>query len=187
MLSRIRNPFLLVGCLAGVIWAADATAVWVNVPFVKQERNGCGAASIAMVMQYWQRQQGQGISDSANAPRIQRALYSEKAHGIYASEMGRYFGEHGFRTVDFQGTWGDLKQHVEKGRPLIVALRPHSATELHYVVVAGVDVNRGLVVVNDPAERKLLEREWPQFEREWKAAGNWTLLAVPREDARHAP
>jgi len=26
--------------------------VWLDVPFVKQEKDGCGAASIAMVMQY---------------------------------------------------------------------------------------------------------------------------------------
>ena len=36
----------------------NLSGVWLDVPFVKQEKNGCGAASIAMVMQFWQRQQG---------------------------------------------------------------------------------------------------------------------------------
>ena len=51
---------------------------------------------------------------------------------------------------------------------------------LHYVVVAGLDWQRGMVLQNDPAGRKLLEQGRSDFETEWKAAGNWTLLAVPQ-------
>jgi len=168
--------------LASVVWAAQA-ALWIDVPFVKQERNGCGAASIAMVVEYWQHQQGR--SGRADAAEIQRALYTEKVHGIYASQIERYFEEHGFRVFAFAGEWDDLEQHVRKGRPLIVALKP-GAGDLHYVVVAGVDEQRRLVLVNDPAERKLLEREWQTFAQEWKGAAHWTLLAVPREGASSA-
>jgi ABC-type bacteriocin/lantibiotic exporter with double-glycine peptidase domain len=180
MFRSFPRGLVLACCLVSALWAAEA-AVWIDVPFVKQERNGCGAASIAMVMQYWQRQQGRLADPQANAGDIQRALYSTKAHGIYASVMERYFEEHQFRTFSFRGEWIDLVQHAEKGRPLIVALKPESGAELHYVVVAGVDRERELVLVNDPAERKLLEREWQTFQREWKGAGNWALLALPRE------
>jgi ABC-type bacteriocin/lantibiotic exporter with double-glycine peptidase domain len=181
MVRGIPRALVLVCCLAGVLWAAD-TASWIDVPFVKQERNGCGAASIAMVMQYWRRQQ-RAEDQASDAGQIQRALYSEKAHGIYASEMVRYFENHAFRTFAFRGEWNDLVQHLHKGRPLIVALKPEPGAELHYVVVAGVDDDRKLVLINDPADRKLLEREWRKFEPEWKGAGYWTLLAVPLEGA----
>ena len=110
----------------GMILAAQQPGVWLDVPFVRQEKNGCGAASIAMVMQYWQRQQGEVAS--ADAEQIQRALYSRRAHGIYASDMERYFQQHGFRTFAFAGEWKDLKEHLEKGRPLIVALKPGAPT-----------------------------------------------------------
>lgn len=182
MLPRFGTRLALAGCLAAAVWAAQS-AVWIDVPFVKQERNGCGAASVAMVIDYWQHHQGR--SGSADAAQIQRALYTEKAHGIYASQIERYFDEHGFRVFAFAGEWNDLEQHVRKGRPLIVALKPDSGG-LHYVVVAGVDDERRLVLVNDPAERKLLAREWKTFGREWKGAANWTLLAVPREGASSA-
>ena len=182
MFRGFLKQLMLACCLASALWAAEAV-VWIDVPFVRQERNGCGAASIAMVMQYWQRQQGRSEDPQANAGEIQRALYSKKAHGIYASEMERYFEEHQFKAFAFRGDWADLTEHVEKGRPLIVALRPESGSKLHYVVVAGIDQERQLVLVNDPAERKLLEREWQTFQREWKGAGNWALLALPREDA----
>ena len=163
--------------LGGMVLAAQHGGVWLDVPFVRQEKNGCGAACIAMVMQYWQRQQRN--LPRADPEQIQRALYSRWAHGIYASDMERYLQQHGFRTFAFAGEWKDLKEHLEKGRPLIVALNPGRAG-LHYVVVAGLEWQQGVVLKNDPAERKLLKQGRSNFEKEWKAAGNWTLLAVPQ-------
>ena len=110
--------------VCGVLLAADLPGVWLDVPFVKQEKDGCGAASIAMVMQYWQAQQGQPPSDTSDATQIQRTLYSAKAHGIYASDMERYFQEKGFRTFTIRGEWEDLEQHLRQGTSLIVALKP---------------------------------------------------------------
>jgi len=134
-----------------------------------------------MVMQYWQRQQGNPASADSNAAQIQRQLYSAKAHGIYAADMERYFKEKGYRTFTIRGEWADLEQHLDKGRPLVVALKPSGGdSPLHYVVVAGVD--HEVVLVNDPAQRKLLKQDRSSFEREWSAAGNWTLLALPQAE-----
>ncbi len=176
MVARTKSLVVCL-CFGGLLWGAE-NGVWLDVPFVSQGKNGCGAASIAMVMQYWQRQQGQ--VPSADAKQIQQRLYSSKAHGIYAPDLKRYFAEHGFRTFVFRGQWTDLKEHLEKGRPLVVALKPSGQAEFHYLVVAGFDGVHGLVLTNDPAERKLLKRERLDFEKEWKATGNWTLLAVPQ-------
>jgi ABC-type bacteriocin/lantibiotic exporter with double-glycine peptidase domain len=170
---------MMVGACALTI-AADSSGAWLDVPFVKQEKNGCGAASIAMVMQYWQRQQGLAPTAIADAPEIQRSLYSSKAHGIYASDLERYFEQHRYRAFAFEGRMQDLEDHLAKGRPLIVALQPAAKTPLHYVVVAGIDPTKSIVFVNDPAERKLLQQDFATFEKEWKGTGNWTLLAVPQ-------
>lgn len=178
---RCAARLVLCVCLCGALFGAGSSGVWLNVPFVKQEKNGCGAACIAMVMQYWQRHQWN--LSGADAKQIQRALYSRHAHGIYASAMQRYFQQHGFRTVAFHGEWEDLKENLEKGRPLIVALKT-AHDSLHYVVVAGLDWRQGVVLKNDPAKRKLLRQERSDFEKEWKAVGNWTLLAVPCQAGR---
>lgn len=167
---------LVMFCLGGVFLAAEGKSIGLDVPFVKQEKNGCGAATIAMIMEYWQRQPGQSPK-VPDAQQILRDLYSKEAHGIYAYDMESYFREHGFRTFAFAGEWSDLQQHLEKGRPLIVALRPGSGASLHYVVVAGLEP--GYVLTNDPSERKLLKQARSNFEKEWKAAKHWTLLAVP--------
>jgi ABC-type bacteriocin/lantibiotic exporter with double-glycine peptidase domain len=177
----IRTAILCLGT-CGVLSAASLHSAWLDVPFVKQEKGGCGAASIAMVMQYWQRQQNEPASQDSDVSQIQRALYSPRARGIYASDMERYFEENGFRTFTIRGEWEDLEQQLDKGRPLIVALKPGGGS-LHYVVVAGLDGERALVMVNDPAQRKLLKEERSSFEREWSAAGKWTLLALPQSGA----
>lgn len=181
-MSRIRT-YLCCVVMLGAAFAADLPGVWVDVPFIPQEKNGCGAASIAMVMQYWERQQGR--SPDANAEQIQRELYSRPAHGIYASDLKNFLDQQGFRTFALRGDWDELKQHLSKGRPLIVALAPSSrGGPLHFVVVAGMDDQQGLVMLNDPAQRKLLKESRSNFEREWSAAGKWTLLAVPGAVAR---
>jgi uncharacterized protein YvpB len=132
-------------------------------------------------MQYWRAQQGLPANQTSDAIQIQRALYSAKAHGIYASDMERYFQEKQFRTFTIRGEWEDLEQHLDKGRPLIVALKP-AAGALHYVVVTGLGPD--IVMLNDPAQRKLLQQDRSSFEREWNAARKWTLLALPQTQPR---
>jgi ABC-type bacteriocin/lantibiotic exporter with double-glycine peptidase domain len=164
--------------------SAQPSAIWLDVPFIKQEKDACGAASIAMVMQYWLRQQGRPSDSSADAAHIQHVLYSSKAHGIYASEMEHYFQQGGFHTFTIRGEWKDLKDHLQQGRPLIVALESGTGGgDLHYAVVTGFDSSQNLVLLNDPARRKLLKQDRASFEREWSATGKWTLLALPESDA----
>ena len=134
-----------------------------------------------MVMQYWIRQSGQQPSDAADASHILSQLHSPEAHGIYASAMERYLQQQGYQAFILRGQWSDLEQHLRKGRPLIVALRPmENSRALHYVVIAGLDPARNLVMFNDPAGRKLEKLDRRTFEKEWKVTGNWTLLAVPQ-------
>ena len=179
MLVRTLSRVAVLLCLCGELFASSPSGVWLDVPFVKQEKNGCGSASVAMILQYWQHVQSQAAT--ANAEQIQQMLYSSKAHGIYASDLERYLDDHGYQTFAFRGEWSDLKEHLKKGRPLIVALKPPRQAEFHYVVVTGVDWIQDLVLTNDPSERKLLKQTRFDFEKQWKATNNWTLLAVPRQ------
>jgi ABC-type bacteriocin/lantibiotic exporter with double-glycine peptidase domain len=165
--------------MCAVTFAAGLANLWLDVPFVQQQKDGCGAASIAMVMQYWEQHLGEPVRPETEPAPILRALYSGSAHGIYASAMVRYFQQNGYRAFAFAGQPGDLERQLQQGRPLIAALKPGVGPSLHYVVVVGLDGPRKLVLVNDPAQRKLLRQDQSQFEREWKAAGNWILLAVP--------
>src|ERR1700722_4373941 len=180
MVLQMPQRLICILCLCGFVFAAGP-GVWLDVPFIRQEKDGCGAASIAMVMQYWRLQQHKQVDASADAVTIQHILNSQKDHGIHASDLERYFQQNGFKTFAFAGKWDDLKQHVEKGRPLIAALKPSALeSSLHYVVVVGVDPAQDLIYLNDAAQRKLLKQDRASFERQWAAVGHWTLLALPK-------
>ena len=193
MLRSAPKRLLASLCLCGVLLAAAPAGLWLDVPFIQQEKEGCGAASAAMVMQYWLKQQAKPASTDADARQIQRALYSHPGHGIYASDLENYLQQHGFRIFVFNGTWDDLKQHLEKGRPLIAALKPASGNvPLHFVVVVGLDSEPSseqssepdIVLLNDPAQRKLLKQARSTFEKQWSATGRWLLLALPQSESQ---
>jgi ABC-type bacteriocin/lantibiotic exporter with double-glycine peptidase domain len=150
------------------------------VPFVPQEKNGCGAAVIAMVVQYWNREQGRPAEVDVKA--IHRDLYSHAARGVYASDLERYIQSRGFRTFAFKGTWEDLDSHLRKGRPLVVALKS-GRDDLHYVVATGLDSHQNLILKHDPAGRELMKQHRTEFESQWRGANNWTLLALPGDSS----
>ena len=112
-----------------------------------------------------------------------RTLHSDQAHGIYARDMERYFAQNGFRTFAFSGKWSDLEQNLAAGRPLIAALKPGRGLPLHFVVIAGLVPSEHVILLNDPAQRKLLKEDDARFQQEWKAAGNWILLSLPQPAA----
>ena len=174
----------LVLSLFAVVLAQSQTAensgIWLDVPFIRQTADGCGSASIAMLLRYWGAHGTPVAAGRGDADAIQKLLYSRKGHGIFASDVERYLKESGFRVFALRGSWGDLREHLAQGRPLIISLEPgNSRAPLHYVVVTGMDWQREAVFVNDPARGKLLRIERPEFEKEWLAARNWMLLAVP--------
>lgn len=176
-------PWLILIAAAATLWAEAPRALWIDVPFVAQPSDGCGAASLSMVMQYWAEKHAVAASVDSDVMRIQHELFVPRAHGIPAVAMSEYLRQHGFQAFAFAGKWSDLEAQISKGRPLIVALRPQGQRELHYVVIVGVDSAHGLVTMNDPAERKLLNEERARFEKEWSATHNWILLAVPNATA----
>src|SRR5207247_6399865 len=75
---------------------------------LKQAKNGCGPASVSMVMAYWRP----GGSDPAG---IERALYSRDT-GTFAADIERFFSQEGFSAFAFQGEWADLAQRSEERR-----------------------------------------------------------------------
>ena len=132
-----------------------------------------------MIMQYW----SVGTPRAKDPIAIRRRLYSEEAQGIYSSDLQKYLQVNGFSTFAFKGEWSDLHRHLSRGRPLIVGLGNRTRSSLHYVVVVGLDLERERVLLNDPARKKLVQMDRKQFEKSWKSTNNWTLLAVPQQQA----
>jgi ABC-type bacteriocin/lantibiotic exporter with double-glycine peptidase domain len=164
----------------GAVFASDPPAIWIDVPFVSQSKEGCGSAALSMVTQYWAQQAGKPASPQMDAAKVQELLYSRRQKGIPASAMEKYLQERGYRAFAFRGEWRDLQHHLQQGRPLIVCLKASGARgPLHYAVVVGLEAGREFIFLNDPAKGKMLRMSREGFQSEWDSAKNWTLLAVP--------
>jgi uncharacterized protein YvpB len=161
--------------------ALTCRAEWIDVPFVAQRQNGCEAAVTAMVMQYWGAKGFGAAGKASDAATISNSIHSGETNGMAGARIGEYFRRQRFDAYVFAGSWEDLAWHVARGRPLIVSVRNGgSQAPLRYVVVAGLDEKQGVVFVNDAARRKLDRIDRQSFESDWKAGGNWTLLALPQ-------
>ncbi|MDE3110611.1 MAG: C39 family peptidase [Acidobacteriota bacterium] len=178
MPRRAAPALVALAAFIAVLACAAQPALWIDVPFVAQSPEGCGSASIAMVMKYWSKKDAQ--PGPPDVRKIQAQLYSPKLGGISTSALEDSFRQSGYSVFAFQGTWDDLAHHIQLGRPLIVGLQASGPLgPLHYVVVVGIDSARGFPFVNDPAQRKMQRLSRQGFESEWSHTRNWTLLALP--------
>lgn len=134
-----------------------------------------------MVMQYWDAQGYRSGKAAEDVETIQKHVYSRRLHGATPAALERYLQRNGYRTFAVTGSWQQLGRQLRKGRPLIVALRPSGQRALHYVVIDGIDPERGLIMMNDPELRKLLPESRRRFEKDWSATHQWMLLVVPRK------
>lgn len=174
MLFRIATAAL-------ISFAAAAQPKWLDVPFVAQDAAGCGHASIAMLMQYWQ-QRSAAVSEKAAQFEIIRAALADRStkQGVSGEALKAYLQENGFRAFVIDGEPADLRQHLAKGRPVVVCLGPRSGrSPLHFAVLAGMD--DADVYLNDPTRGRLFRQSLEGFLRDWKRSGNWMLLAVPAQ------
>lgn len=151
--------------------AAAASLPPLKVPFFRQEKNGCGAASVAMVAHYW------SPHTAPSHASVYGALIDTGRKGIQLAHMKQYLEKLGYRAFTLRGRWTDIEQHLAKARPLIVTLRDPRARRLHFAVVTGVEERH--VWLNDPTRKRAYRADRARFEKQWASAGNWLLLATP--------
>jgi len=149
-------PFLLVAIL--------------DVPYVPQQKDTCGAAALAMVLQFW------GVAVSHH--EVAQQLVQPELRGIAGSRLAAFAAGRGMTAVAHAGDIDHLRDHVGKGRPMIVAWAMGRGRH-HDVVVIGFDEAQGRVIVHDPARGAARRVELETFRRRWSGAGNWTLLVAP--------
>ncbi len=160
-------------------FTAIACAASLDVPYVHQQKQGCGPASVAMVMQYWEHQGARFSEGAATPATVYRALYRPDLHGASSTEMAAYLRANSFAAFEIDGEWKDLNGNLSRGRPVVVSLRPSEKAPFHYVVVVGVEDSQ--VVVHDPARRADVAIPAEQFQKEWRRSGNWALIAAPEQ------
>ena len=145
-------------------------------PLVRQAKNGCGAASLAMVLGYWAAELP-GV-ELQSPERIYAQMKAAEDGGLPLAEMKRFLQDHGFNAFTVRSTFEDVETHLSKRRPLIAALDHGSRAGLHYVVLSGFDDKR--VRLHDPARSKPKRVSRKKFQKQWEAADRWLLIAAPK-------
>lgn len=161
-----------------MVAALLAASFVLPVPFVPQKKDTCGAASLGMVLAYWDR--------AVPHDEIADALVLKDLHGIPGSRLAGFARDRGLRAVAYEGDLDQVHDYVDKGRPLIVAWKV-GKDRYHNVVVTGFDDEEADVFVNDPAkgEHRRVSRE--KFEERWAGADHWTLLVLPEAEPYEEP
>ncbi len=166
----VAASMLAAGCLA-------AAGAQLRVPFFPQDENGCGAASVAMVMRFWMDERPDAVAAAPSPQEVYEVLYRPERKGIRLSDMKRFFEERGFRAFTLRGQWSDVEEQLAKGRPLIAGLKDGPRKPLHFVVLTG--AGSRFVWLSDPTRKKPGRMGRGEFEKRWESAERWILLAAP--------
>ena len=156
--------------LALVVAAAAPSFTIDGVPFVKQDSQYCGPASLASVLGYY--------GDAADQKAIGEAVYCEKIKGALITDLENFARQRGYRARTGRGTPEDIRDFVARKRPVIVLvdLGFWVVSKPHYLVVFGYN-DSGFVAHDGYEAAKLYP--YGDFRTIWEKAGSTYLLVHP--------
>jgi len=153
-------------CLVLVL-GAGASHIIPGVPFVMQDSQYCGPASLSSVLSYY--------GDSVDQKTIGGEVYSPKLQGALITDLENYGRKRGFRTKIGRGLVGDIKKFVSENRPVIVLVDVGFwvISKQHYLVVYGYNEEGFLAHTGYEAAHVY---SYDEFEKLWEKAGRSFLL-----------
>jgi hypothetical protein len=167
------------GLLLIVLGGAQATAQTVSapapgalapldVPFLAQGELLCGGAAAAMVERWWGRRSVYATDFAA--------LVRPAERGIRTTELAAEVRAQGWRTEVFDGTPALLREHLERGEP-VIALIQVAPLRFHYVVVLAWSADT--VTYHDPARAPSRRVAAARFIAAWHGASDWAMVIRP--------
>jgi len=151
-----------------------------TVPFENWlERNYCGPACLAMVLNYWDE------TRSFSQRKITDEIYDSANEATYNSELVLYPRTQGFESYSFQGDLRILKEVIGKGIPVIVLTKTIKQIDKgHYRVVIGFDEDEDQIIFHDPyfGDRKAMTSK--DFMKVWELGkgrnqSRWMMAVIP--------
>jgi len=138
-----------------------------GVPFVKQDRQQCGPASLASVLSFY------GLSIQPDS--IGEAVYDKRIKGSLITDLENFARRSGFRTESGQATVEKLKGFLDQKKPVIVLidLGFWLASRPHYMVLFGY-TEKGFIAHDGETASKMYD--FSGFRKKWEKMGNTYLL-----------
>ena len=151
-----------------------------TVPFEKWlERNYCGPACLAMVLNYWDE------TRSFSQRKITDEIYDSESETTYNSDLVLYPRTKGFESYSFQGNLRILKDVVGKDIPVIVLTKAiKQIAKGHYRVVIGFDDDEDQIIFHDPYFGDRTAMTSKDFMKVWELGkgrnqSRWMMAVVP--------
>jgi ABC-type bacteriocin/lantibiotic exporter with double-glycine peptidase domain len=154
--------------IALAVIAGEVSAFQIeSVPFVKQDRQQCGPASLASVLSFY------GVSVQANS--VSEVTYDPRIGGSLITDLENFARRLGFRTESGQGTVEKVKGFINQKMPVIVLidLGFWLASKPHYLVLFGY-TEKGFIAHDGERASKIYD--YSEFGKKWDKMGNTYLL-----------
>lgn len=156
-------------------------SAYLSVPYILQEVNHCGPASLSMVMAYY----GESVD------QLDLGLDIVNEHGVTTGELIRRASDYGFDAKVYSCSFESLLYFVSKGKPVITRVLNYAGTNGHFVTVIGYDTESRTVFVNDPGDYESTEVSFNDFKDIWDIdsledknnSWNQMILVTPSDKA----
>ncbi|HOD35404.1 MAG TPA: C39 family peptidase [Syntrophales bacterium] len=150
-----------------LIASTAATHIIEGVPFVKQDSQYCGPASLSSILSFY--------GDTVDQKTIGQDTYCEKFKGALITDLENFARKRGFKTRSGRGTLEDIRSAVSGGTPVIVLVDRGfwMVSRTHYLVIFGYD-DGGFIAHN--GYRASQRFPYPEFQKLWTKAGSTYLL-----------
>ena len=140
MIAPVAAAALLAGC------ASPGPFVLIDVPFMEQPPNRCGAASLEMVAQYLGAEVDRAVLD--------HEIYIPALAGTVPELMAEGIRKQGLSASVEKGTKTDLQRLLQDGIPPILMLSStDDNSKGHFVVVTGLNLQTGALRVHSGRDR----------------------------------
>lgn len=170
----------LVGCASGLREYSQigeikkeyqSIKVLADFPFVLQEENYCGPATLSMAFKYYDH--------DIDQEEISKSVFLKEGEGTYQTLMLREIRKNGFYAININH-YEDMIKEINNDSPVIVFhnLGFDWYPLWHYAIVYGYDLDKEIFYVHSAAE-KAKEWEMDKFERSWRRGDNWAVVVNP--------
>ena len=144
-----------------------------GVPYIRQKREHCGPASLAMVLGHY--------NVILSQDELAEEFYRKEISGSLNLDLLISARRHGFDAEVPEGSRSLLKKFISRNIPVIVMVRPSPDPEkYHFMVIYGYDDENELFRIHSGKTRDGTIG-YQEFDRIWKPTGKWMLLVERKE------
>jgi tetratricopeptide (TPR) repeat protein len=148
---------------------------YIPLEFIKQEPNRCGSAALGELLAHWK------VANSSEE-QLAKEVYSKSLKGTLNFDLANAARRRELVVRSGRSCLKELHEAIESGYPAVVmiTLSPHVLKRKHFMIIKGVDLERGYLMADDGRRPDRVLRPRP-FRKDWRSSKFWALYCWPAE------